>query len=158
MENLELLKMLPNIGSIAVFLYLTLMYMKDRAEEQKNSRDDRAAAEQLSRSERAETNKMFVDRLSQIEANHREEERSDREQHKELFDRVIVICGELSKAVTALDAGVRGLSTATQANERAIVDLREEMTKLRHIGDWRDDDKGKEPRRPRPAPQDRPSA
>lgn len=122
--------MLPNVGSIAVFLYLTLMYMKDRAEEQKSSREERAKINDTFLSQL----RGCFDRLDVIEANHRNEERADREQNKQLFDRVIAICSDLSKAVSTLDAGVRGLSTATQANERAIVDLREEMTKLREMG------------------------
>ena len=74
--------------------------------------------------------KFLLDRIDKIVDRHLAEERSAREQNKvlfdevrTLFDRVIGICNELSKAV-------RDLAAATHANERAIVELKEQFKSM----------------------------
>ncbi len=75
--------------------------------------------------------KEFLDRLDKIEGRHVEEERAARLHNaalfsdmRDIFDRVMKVCGDLSTAVF-------GLRDATKANELAIQELRREIQTLR---------------------------
>lgn len=138
MDGIELLKTLTSLGSTGIVIYLVLVYNKDRAE-----RDSQ------NQKERAERDKLFLDRLDRIEDRHLGEEKADREQVRDLFgqlrglfDRVIAICNELSLAVKDLrtatqsnEATTKGLMDATKANEAAIIELRKELVGLRPAGE-----------------------
>jgi aspartate/glutamate racemase len=86
---------------------------------------------------KAEADQKVIDRIDKIVDRHIASEESNRQQIRELseanrnlFDRVIGICTDLSVAVKDLSNTVKDLSSSTRANEKAIIDLRHEFRSL----------------------------
>jgi hypothetical protein len=76
---------------------------------------------------KAESDKTFLDRLDKIENRHLDEERADRDQTRALFDQTRVLFDRVIGICNDLSAAVRDLSNNTKANEKAILELREEF-------------------------------
>lgn len=91
--------------------------------------------------------KFLLDRIDKIVDRHLESEKASRDQirelatqNRDLFDRVIAICNDLSLAVKDLrdatrsnDATTKALMAVSQANEQAIQELRADIKLIRGL-------------------------
>jgi methyl-accepting chemotaxis protein len=86
---------------------------------------------------RAEGEQKVIDRIDKIVDRHLASEELNRQQiealsgsNRELFDRVIGICTDLSRTIGDLSNTVKELSSSTKAHEKAIQDLRAEFRQI----------------------------
>jgi aspartate/glutamate racemase len=117
---------LAGLGAAGAVIIALVLTQKARAEADKEAAILKAEADQkvLDRIDR------IVDRHIASEESNRQQIRELSEANRNLFDRVIGICTDLSVAVKDLSNTVKDLSSSTRANEKAIIDLRHEFRSL----------------------------
>src|SRR4051812_48566518 len=102
MDPVEILKSFVAAGSAGLVIYVVMLFLGHIKELQ--AQQQAMVKELQGQHQAAQT--QFLDRLTQIETRHTEEERLARsqigslfEQTRSLFDRVIAICVDLTQAV-----------------------------------------------------------
>jgi hypothetical protein len=101
----QILTSLVNLGGAGAVIFVVIYFLKYNAD----------------------TNKTFLERLDKIENRHMDEEKADRDQTRALFDQTRVLFDRVIGICNDLSAAVRDLSNNTKANEKAILELREEF-------------------------------